>query len=202
MRASESRGDRQGVPVEGEADGLEDGKASPSGGLQHGPDIGIERGPPRRAEAVGDLAEDNAGPERLLGAVVGGRDGAVGDEDEEVLAEALDDALELQPGLGGRDDPEEIVEPGLEAGMVDGERGVGQVGAAAADADGALLECLQAGCERVIAAVDGVLNVAQQMGEAGLMVLSGPSHLRAETIGHPEIGPHRAEKLLDHCLAA
>jgi hypothetical protein len=86
--------------------------------------------------------------------------------------------------------------------MVDGERGVGQFGAAAADADGALQECLQAGCERVIAAVDGVLNVAQQMGEAGLMVLSGPSHLRAETIGHPEIGPHRAEKLLDHCLAA
>jgi hypothetical protein len=118
LRASESRGDRQGAPVEGEAEGLEDGKASPSGGLQHGPDIGIKRGPPRRAEAVGDLAEDNAGPERLLGAVVGGRDGAVGDEDEEVLAEALDDALELQPGLGGRDDPEEIVEPGLETASV------------------------------------------------------------------------------------
>ena len=99
-----SRWNCQGGFIEGEADGGQDPDSSSSGGLEDGPDVGIESGAPLGSEAIGDLAEDDAGPKCLLGAVIGRRDGAVGDEDEEVLAEALDDGHAL----------EQVVEPGLE----------------------------------------------------------------------------------------
>ena len=86
--------------------------------LEDGPDVGIESGAPLGSEAVGDLAEDDAGAERLLGAVVGGRDGAIGDEDKEVLAETLDDAEQFFVRLGCGHDLEWIVEFGLETGVV------------------------------------------------------------------------------------
>ena len=77
-----------------------------------------------------------------------------------------------------------------------------RVGAAAADANGPLQQGLEAGREGDVAAVDGVLDVAQQMGEADLMVLGRPSHLGGEAIGDPEIGADIAEEFLDHLLAA
>lgn len=48
----------------------------------------------------GDLMKGDAGPQCLFGAVVCGRDRPVGDEDEQVLAEALDDAQKFLPELG------------------------------------------------------------------------------------------------------
>jgi hypothetical protein len=62
---------------------LKDRDAASSGGLQDGPDIGVELGAPLRAEAVGDLAEDDAGAQRLFRAVVGRRHRPVGDEDKQ-----------------------------------------------------------------------------------------------------------------------
>src|SRR3954451_8882634 len=91
---------RQEPGLKGEPDGLKDRDVSSSGCLKDGPDIGVERGPPLGPKAVGDLAEHNAGPERLFGAIVGWRDGPVGDKHEQVLAEALDDPLELLSGRG------------------------------------------------------------------------------------------------------
>src|SRR4051794_39158547 len=73
MMASELRAVRQEPGLKGEADGLKDRDVPASGRLKHGPDIGVERGPPRGSKAVGDLAEHNAGPERLFGAIVGWR---------------------------------------------------------------------------------------------------------------------------------
>ena len=78
---------------------MEDADAASSGGFEDRADVGVEVSAPSGSEAVGDLAEDDAGPQRLFGAVVGGRDRAVGEEDEQALAEALDDALELQARL-------------------------------------------------------------------------------------------------------
>src|SRR4051795_6065019 len=80
MMASGLRAARQELGLQGEADGLEDRDVPASGRLNHGPDIGVERGPPGGSKAAGDLAEHNAGPERLFGAIVGWRDGPVGDE--------------------------------------------------------------------------------------------------------------------------
>jgi hypothetical protein len=65
--------------------GLKDRDCASSGGLEDGPDIGVELGAPLRAEAVGDLAEDDAGAQRLLRAIVGRRHCPVGDEDKQVL---------------------------------------------------------------------------------------------------------------------
>jgi hypothetical protein len=90
-----------------------------------------------RIELRGDLRKTRKGAS-LLGAVVGRRDGAVGDENEQALAEALENALEFPSRLGGRNDREQGVDPGLEAGMISGERGVRQFRPAPADADGSL----------------------------------------------------------------
>ncbi len=39
----------------------------------------------------------------------------------------------------------------------------------------------------IVAAVDGILDIAQQMGEADLMVFGCPSHLGTEAVGYPEV---------------
>src|SRR6478672_758223 len=186
---------RQGLSIEGEAEGMEDADAAPSGGFEDRADVGVEVSAPSGSEAVGDLAEDDAGSQRLFGAVVGGRDRAVGEEDEQVLAKALDDALELQPWLGVRHDLEQAIERALEPGVVGGQGGVGQGRPAAADAYGALQQMLHAGGEGSIAGIDRVLDVAQQMGKADLMVPSGPAHLGAEAVGDPDRRADIAEEL-------
>ena len=137
--------------MEGEADGFEEADSSSSCGFDDGADIGVEVGAPFGAKAVGDLAEDDGGAERLFGAVVGGRDVAVGDEDEQVLAEAFDDALEFQAGLGDGDDLEQAIEHGLETAVIGDQRRIGEVVAAAADADGALEEGDDGGRQDVVA---------------------------------------------------
>ena len=50
-----------GVSVECVSDGLKDGKAVMAAGIDDGADRGEEVGSPSGAEAVGDLAEDDAG---------------------------------------------------------------------------------------------------------------------------------------------
>src|SRR4029453_19411881 len=100
---------------------MEDADATPSGGFEDRADVGVEVGTPSGSEAVGDLAEDDARSQRLFGAVVGGRYRAVGEEDEQVLAKALDDALQLQPWLVVRHDLEQIVERTLEPSVVGGQ---------------------------------------------------------------------------------
>ena len=55
----------QGGAVEGEADGVEGADGSSSRGFEDGADIGIEAGAPFGSEAVGDLSEDDARPQRL-----------------------------------------------------------------------------------------------------------------------------------------
>src|SRR3712207_3081470 len=134
---------------------MKDADAASSGGFEDRSDIGVEVGAPSGSEAVGDLAEDDAGPQGLLGAVVGGRDVAVGDEDEQVLAVFLDDAQELLTGLGVRNDLEQRVELGLEAGVIDYQGGgVGQVRTAPSDADRPLHQGQKAGGEGIVTTVD------------------------------------------------
>ncbi len=59
-------------------------RAVASGGFDDGANVGVEVGGPFGSEAVGHLAEDDAGAQRPLGAVLGGRDGAVFEEDEQM----------------------------------------------------------------------------------------------------------------------
>src|SRR3954462_8282042 len=62
------RSARQGLSIEGETEGMEDTDATSSGGFEDRADIGVEVGAPSGSEAGGDLAEDDAGPQRLFGA--------------------------------------------------------------------------------------------------------------------------------------
>ena len=69
---------------------------------------------PFGSEAVGDFSEHDAGPQRLLGAVVGRRDGAVGEEDEQRMPAGFDRRFQLFAGRVGRDDVEQRIEFGVE----------------------------------------------------------------------------------------
>ena len=92
--------------------------ASSSRGFDDRPDAGIEVGTPHGSEAVVHLAENGAGAKGLLRGVVGRRDVAVGDEDEQVLPEFFDDPLKLLPGVGLRADFQQLIELALQPGMV------------------------------------------------------------------------------------
>lgn len=85
-------GDDNGASVQGVADGLKRDEVLVSSGVDDGADAGERIGAPDRAEAVGDLAEDDAGTQRALGGVVGVGHLALGDEDEQVVAD-LGEAL-------------------------------------------------------------------------------------------------------------
>src|ERR1700680_3702537 len=192
----------QRVTTERESDGVDDADASSSRSFDDGSDVGVEVCAPSGAETVRDFAKDDARSQRLLGAVVGRWDVAIGDEDKQVLAEALDDPLELLPRLSGGQDFEQRIEAGLETCVVGGQGRVSQCLAPPANPNGTLQQAFYAGRESDVARVDGVLNVAEQMGEAGLIVRPPPSPLVVETIGTPELGTDVAEKLPDHRLAA
>ena len=154
---------------------LKDRDSASSGGLEDGPDIGVELGAPLRAEAVGDLAEDDAGAQRLFRAVVGRRHRPVGDEDEQVLPVLLDDPEQFLALPVGRLDLEQPVELGFQPCGINGEGGIGEAVAPVADGNGVLQQVLDAGRKADIASVDGVLDIAEQMGKAGLVARSAPN---------------------------
>ena len=81
-----------------------------------------------------------------------------------------------------RGDLEQRVEPGVELVGVAAQRGVGQVVAAARDGAGVLQERVHARRESSVACIDGVLHVADEMGEADLMFDLGPIHLRGGSV--------------------
>src|SRR5208283_4788236 len=80
---------------------------------------------------------------------------------------------------------EEAVEPALEVGEVGLQGRIGQVRAPPPDGAGALEQALQRGREHAVALVDDVLDIADQMGEADLMVAPRPAGLAAEPIRQP-----------------
>jgi len=80
---------------EGECDRLERWDRASSNGLDHGAEVGVEAGTIWGAEAAGDLSEGGAGAQGALGAVVGGLERSVGDEEEEVAPALGDGRLEL-----------------------------------------------------------------------------------------------------------
>src|SRR5215217_4464437 len=179
---------RQEPGIKGEPDGLKDRDVASSGRLKHGPDIGVEQSPPLGSKAVGDLAEHNAGPERLFGAIVGWRDGPVGDEHEKVLAEVLDDTLELLSGRGRGRDREQGVEPLLKAGLVEHERAVCQGLPPAAKANGPFQEPYHARSKGRVTSINRILNIADEVSEADLMVHPRPSDLGGKPVGNPDVG--------------
>src|SRR5208282_3652431 len=166
-RSSEAR---EGAALEGQADGVEGSDGSSSRGFDDRSNVGIELRAPLASKAVGYLSIDRAGAQRPLRAVVCGFEVPVGDEDEEMAADRLDGFLQLSSGFVGRLQAKEAIEPPVQVAQVDFEGAVGQPVAPPSDGAGALEQALQARREQSVAFVDDVLGVADQMGQAKLMV--------------------------------
>jgi len=79
-------------------------------GRDDGEGRGVEAGAPLGAEAAGDLAEDDAGVQRALAGVVGGRHVTAGEEHEQVAPTAGDGAGEPASCPGGRQGGEQPIE--------------------------------------------------------------------------------------------
>lgn len=124
--------------VEGAVDGVERGERVTAAGVDDGADAGEELDAPIGTEAVGDLAEDDAGAQVALGAVVGAGHLAVGDEGEQVVAQPAEALAEPDAVLVGRLARHDRVHAPVERLAILPQRGVGEPAAAAEPSEGAL----------------------------------------------------------------
>ena len=119
-----------------------------------------------------------------------------------MTADLFDDRLKFYACLVGRDQAHEAVEPPVQIGLVDLERAVGKSVASTPDGAGALEQALQAGREHRVARVDRVLDVADEMREADLMLARCPAHLAAIAVRNPVIRAPIAEERMHDRLGA
>jgi len=135
------------------AQGVERGAAVGLGGADDGAEGGIGLGARLRAEAVGDFAEDHARPQRPFG-----------DADEQVLTIAGDTAAQPLGGGTASGQGQHPIEPAVELGTILPQCAVAQLVASPGNGDGAQQQALERWREPLVAAVDGILRIAQQMG--------------------------------------
>lgn len=119
-----------------------------------------------------------------------------------MLADLADHALELDPGRVRRVGNQEVVEAALQVGLVGFQGGVLEPRPSSPDGAGALEQAFEPRSQHRIARLAGVLDVADQVGEADLMSPAGPASLRPEAIRGPEGGPVLAKERRDHGLGA
>src|ERR1700739_2478913 len=97
-------------------------------------------------------------------------------------------------GFGGGADGEQPVKSAVEVGTVLDQGGVLEIGTAATNGNGALQQLVKARSEAGVSGVDGVLGVAQQVGEAQLALVSMPG-LSGIPVGNPDIGLGLAKEI-------
>ena len=178
------------------------GIGAASGGFEDGADIGIEFCAPFGAKTVSDFPEHRTGPQRPLRAIVGRRNVAIGDEDEQMPSDLLDDALELDAGRMRRRASHESVEASLKTCGINLQGGVGETFSPSSDATGAAEQVTQFGREDAVARIDGILHITNEMGEADLILLFRPTQLAAVAVGDPEIRAEIAEEGRNTAFAA
>lgn len=112
---------------------------------------------------------------------------AVAEKDKELAAPRLDLALQFAASRMGSGDTEQSIQAALGLGGVSGERAVLQLRSSLADTDGPAQVITEFRRHHAVAAVDGVLNVAQDVGQADLVHL--PQLLLAGVaVGAPHLG--------------
>lgn len=147
----------------------------------------MDLGAPVRSEAVGDLAEHDRGADLALRDVVGGGDLTVGEKDEE-FAPPCFDLFEQHFSSWMRDGhPHQAGQHIVSLGGVGGERCVFQAASSLADPDGPAQMIADFWGEGHVAAIDGVLNITQHMGEADLM-FAAQFLLSGIAVRDPDIG--------------
>ena len=139
---------------------------------------------------------------RTLRAIVGRRNVAIGDEDEQMPSDLLDDALELDAGRMRRRASHESVEASLKTCGINLQGGVGETFSPSSDSTGAAEQVTQFGREDAVARIDGILHITNEMGEADLILLFRPTELAAVAVGDPEIRAEIAEEGRNNAFAA
>ena len=196
----ELRWHEYGVSIKRGADGLEDGEAVWAAGIDDGTDSGEEVAAPLGTEAVGYLAEDDAGTQRPFGGVVGIGDRTVGGEDEEVGTDFGEALAQANAVTAGRPQLHDRVDTPLEVGTILAKRAVLEPLPSPADGNGAKQNPFHHRSEDAVAGIDSILDIAKLVGEANLPV-PGVSLLGAGQVGDPDRGPSIPEDLLRHLLA-
>src|SRR5471032_2054609 len=97
-------------------------------------------------------------------------------------ADFLDHALQFDAGRMRRSAAHEVVEAALQAGRVSSQCRIGEPFSSSSDPAGAPEQMAQTGRKDAVARVDGVLHVADEMGEADLVLLRRPSQLGAVAV--------------------
>jgi len=155
---------------------------------------GMNIGAPERAKAVRDFSEDDAGSERTLSAVVGGRHVAIGHEGEELAAPSFGLAEEFGARLGDHRHGQQTIEPAIGGGRIWCECRIFQCLSPSSDGDRPAQRAAARWCELRLAGVDGVLDVAQDIGEADLGALRGSAGPASGRIPSSAIDVHPAPR--------
>jgi len=106
-----------------------------------------------------------------------------------VAPDFSDDALQLDAFAMGRLPHQEVAELLDELLVISGQLPVGELVAPAAEAAGSFEQADQAGRETSVARVHGILRIADEVGQAELMLFGGKALLAAIAIRDPEVGP-------------
>ena len=159
----------------------------------------MDRRAPFGSKAASDLPEDDGRPDFALGDVVGRWDAPVLQEDEEFGPPCF--RLSLQNSSGGMSsaNSEQPVETPFGFGVILAQRAVFQLVSPSSYPDGPEQEIAQPGGKDRIAAIDGILNIAQHMGEADL-VRTGEVLLTSVAVGYPDVRTMLAQHLFGDCF--
>ncbi len=165
-----------GTPVlrcsggDGVQDGAEHGGiCSEPGGVDDGPHRRLALGRPHRAIAVGHLALDHRRAERPFAGVVGGLDQAgVGQEGQELVAGPADLGLQRARQVAGARGRKDAGELALQRSTLGGQRRRRQFRDALSQRERYVEPEPQAPGRKIVAALDGIGNVAGEMGQTGL----------------------------------
>ncbi len=168
-----------GAAGEAIADGGERGVAIEAAGGDDRADVGVARGAPGRAKAVRDFPENDRRAQGTLRHVVGRspfflarfQHDATRDEHEQLFAATRNGGLELDAGNRRRPDGKQPIEAAVEIAPIGQKRRVGELSSSSADGAGAFEKSFETGREHVVAGIDRILGIAQEMGEAELMRL-------------------------------
>src|ERR1700760_2299046 len=161
---------------------------------------------PDRSEAVGDLAEDRTPAQRLLRTVVGWGSLRLDEKDEQPVLPPDQAAAELLGDHVAHDRRREHLREREEVAPEEGLEHTRTVAAhqalaVAPDADGAGPQREHPPPQHVVAAVERILGIAEDVSETSL-VLFTPAGLRAQPVRDPDARPHAAEEARDNVLVA
>jgi len=102
------------------ADGGEGAPAVELAGCHNRADVRIDFGAPDGPEAIGDFSEDDRRPQGPFGDIVGGRNIAVGNEYEQLVAAVRDCPFEFEASLAVGRGGQQSIEPAVEGAPIGG----------------------------------------------------------------------------------